>query len=144
MSRQYNLRFAMIMVGFMGVVLLTYRDDVVGSVLAPVATLTAQATLMLLHWSGIEAVRVATQICHPSGFAYEIYYRCTGLLPAAFLTTAILAYPAPLRLKIAGLAAGLPILTAFNLTRLVHLFYVGVHSKGAFDLAHSFLWEAAE
>lgn len=141
MIRQLNLRFATVMVGFVGVVWLTYREDMLGSVLAPLATVTAQTMLALLHWLGMEAVGVTTVISHPDGFAYEIYYRCTGFLPAAFLTAAILAYPGPLRRKFVGLAVGIPLLFALNLIRLVHLFYIGVYNPAAFELAHTVLWE---
>jgi exosortase/archaeosortase family protein len=140
-EKKYYFRFVVIMTGFMGVVLLTYRDGVVGSLFADFSVRTAQATLMLLHCSGIDAVRAANQIFHPGGFVYEICYRCTGLLPMAFFTTAVLAHRAPLRFKIAALVGGLPILIAINLTRLVHLFHVGVHHRGAFDFAHLFLWQ---
>ncbi len=140
-TRQLNLRFALVMVGFGGAVLLTYREDVLGALLAPVTMWTARVTLVLLHWLGMEATRTATVISHTNGFAYEIYYRCSGFLPVGFLTTAILAYPGPLRRKIIGLVVAVPILIALNLTRLVHLFYLGVHDPAAFDFAHSVLWE---
>jgi len=140
-TRQLNLRFAAVMLGFVGVVWLTYREDVLGPPLATLTTLTAQMTVALLHWLGMEAVRVTTVISHPDGFAYEIYYRCTGILPMAFLTVSILAYPGPLRQKFVGLAVGVPILIALNLTRLVHLFYIGVHSPAAFHIAHKIVWE---
>ena len=141
LTRQLNLRFVAAMVGFAGVALLTYREDVLGAPLAPVTMWAARVTLALLHWLGIEATRVATVISHPSGFAYEIYYRCTGFLPVAFLTTAILATPGHWRRKLVGLAVGVPALIAVNLTRLVHLFYLGVHNPATFDFAHSVLWE---
>jgi exosortase H (IPTLxxWG-CTERM-specific) len=140
-TRQLNLRFALVMVGFAGVTLLTYREDVLGALLAPLTTWTARVTLALLHWVGMEATRMATVVSHPSGFAYEIYYRCTGFLPVAFLMTAILASPGHWRRKLVGLVVGVPVLIALNLTRLVHLFYVGVYHPAAFDLAHSVLWE---
>ena len=139
--RQLNLRFIAVMAGFVGVIFLTYRQDVLGFFLTPLTKLTARTTLALLHLSGLEAVRVATLISHPDGFAYEIYYRCTGFLPLAFLTVSILAYPRSLRCKFVGLALGLPILVTLNFTRLVHLFYIGVYNPDAFNLAHKVLWE---
>lgn len=142
LTRQVNLRFAAVMVAFVILVLLTYRQDVLGSLLTPLTTLTAQMTLSLLNGLGMEAVRVATVISHPDGFAYEISYRCTGILPVAFLTVSIVAYPGPLRQKLVGLAVGVPILIVLNLTRMVHLFYIGVHSPAAFDVAHAVVWEA--
>jgi exosortase/archaeosortase family protein len=128
------------MVSFTGVVLFLYRDSVIGAVLSPLATITAQATLVLLQLLGIEAVQVASQIHHPGGFAYEVYYGCTGILPAAFLTVAILAYPATRSRKAVGLALGVPILISLNLMRLVHLYCVGVNSPTTFDFAHDYIW----
>lgn len=140
-SKQVNLRFATVMAVFATIVFVTYREEVLGTLLAPLTMLTARMTLALLHWLGMEAARAATVISHPEGFAYEIYYRCTGFLPVAFLTVAILPSPAPLRYKSIGLAVGVPILIVLNLTRLVHLFYLGVYHPTAFDFAHAVLWQ---
>ncbi len=141
LTRQLNLRFFVLMAAFVGVVLLTYREDMVGSLLAPLTTLTAQITLALVHWAGMEATRATTVLSHPGGFAYEIYYRCTGFLPMALLTVSILASPGPLRRKCVGLAVGVPILIGLNLARLVHLFYLGVYKPAAVNVAHAVLWE---
>ncbi len=141
LTRHLNLRFAVVMAVFAGVVLLTYREHMLGLVLVPLATVTAQMTVALLHWLSMEAARVATVISHPDGFAYEIYYRCTGFLPVAFLTASILASPGPLRRKCVGLAVGVPILIGLNLARLAHLFYLGVHHPAAFHFSHGVLWE---
>jgi exosortase/archaeosortase family protein len=140
-SRQMNLRFTVVMAVFVAVVLLTYQEDIVGPFLTPLTMLTAQMTLALLHWIGMEAVRASTVISHPDGFAYEIYYRCTGFLPVAFLTVSILASPGPLRRRLVGLVVGVPILVGLNLVRLVHLFSIGVHNPAAFDVAHAVVWE---
>jgi exosortase/archaeosortase family protein len=140
MIRQEKRRFNTIMVLVTAVILLMYRDDILGSFLAPLTMMTARATLVLLHWLGIEAVQVATRIYHPDGFVYEIYYRCTGFLPAAFLVIAILAYPRPVISKIWGLVVGVSVLMALNLTRLIHLFYLGVYHPAAFDFVHTILW----
>jgi archaeosortase B (VPXXXP-CTERM-specific) len=129
------------MLSFTGVVLLLYRDSVIGAVLSPLATITAQATLVLLQLLGIEAIQVASQIHHPGGFAYEVYYRCTGILPVAFLAVATLAYPATLSRKAVGLALGVPILISLNLMRLVHLYCVGVNSPTTFDFVHDHIWK---
>jgi exosortase/archaeosortase family protein len=99
-------------------------------------------TLAVLHGLGIEAARMVFQIHHPAGFAYEIYYRCTGILPVAILAICIVVFPASWRNKCIGLALGIPFLVALNLMRLVHLFYLGVHAPAAFDLAHRVIWEA--
>ena len=139
--RERNLRFAAVMIGFAGIVLLTVREDVLGPFLAPLTTWTAQATRAVLHVLGMEATRTGTVIAHPEGFAYDISTRCTGVVPVAFLAAAILASPGAMRRKVIGLAVGVPVLIALNLTRLVHLFSLGVYHPEAFDLAHGVLWE---
>jgi exosortase/archaeosortase family protein len=121
--------------------LLAYRDELLGRLLFPLAESTATAAARLLHLLGMEAVQAGTRIEHPSGFACEIYYRCTGVLPAALFAILTIAGTAPFAKKCAGLAAGIPALLCLNLVRLVHLFYVGVHCPEAFDFTHRVLWE---
>lgn len=94
-----------------------------------------------LQGLGIVAQRAGTELYVPGGFAYDISLGCTGLLPAAVLVVAILASPGTRGAKQWGLVVGVPLVLAVNLLRLVHLFYVGVHSPGRFVLAHEFLWE---
>jgi exosortase/archaeosortase family protein len=124
-----------------GLFLLAYREELLGRLLAPVSLLTAASAAELLEWLGFEVVRSFCVLAHPGGFAYEVYYRCTGVLPAAIFTLCLAAYPAPLKYKALGIACGVPLLLALNLVRLVHLFYLGVSSPKLFSLAHGILWE---
>jgi exosortase/archaeosortase family protein len=142
MPRQLNFRFAAVLLAFTGLVWLTYREAVLGAMIVPLTELTAQIATALIDLCGMEAVRSLTVISHPDGFAYEIYYRCTGILPAAFLAVAILAYPGALRQKWCAVAMGVPLLMALNLIRLVRLFHIGVYHTAAFDAAHAGVWRA--
>lgn len=94
-----------------------------------------------LQGIGIVAQRTGTELYVPGGFAYDISIGCTGLLPATVLAVAILASPGTRGAKQRGLLVGVPLVLAVNLLRLVHLFYIGVHTPGRFVLAHEFLWE---
>ncbi len=141
--RQMNVRFVITLITFAGVVFFTYREEVLGSLLGSLTTLTAKATFTLLEMISINVVREASVIYQPSGFAYEIYYRCTGVLPVACLAVSILAYPGYLRHKLVGLAVGIPLLIGLNLVRLVHLFLIGIAQPELFDLAHHVLWNGA-
>ncbi len=141
--KRVNLRFAVTLIVFVGVVLLIYREEVLGPLLAPLTTLTAQTTFVLLELLNIEVVREASVIYQPDGFAFEIYYRCTGFLPVACLAVAVLAYPGRLRHKMVGLGVGVPVLIVLNLIRLVHLFVIGVAKPELFELAHRVFWEGA-
>jgi len=135
-------RFIATMAVFTGVVLPLYLTETLGRVLAPLSRLTAQVTVALIHWTGQEAVREATYVYHPGGFAYEIQYRCTAFLPVMFLVVAILSFSATGKKKALGLAVGVPGLVLLNLVRLVHLFYLGVNKPALFPAAHSIVWPA--
>lgn len=137
-----NLRFLLALAVIAGLVLLDAREEVLGPVLLPLRSLTAKTALALIHWLGMEAVREASAIHHPGGFAYEISRGCVGLVPIAFLVVSVLAYPGHQRTRLAGLALGIPFLVVLNLIRLVHLFYLGVHQPQLFELAHKLLWQA--
>lgn len=134
---RFIIRVSILMLLF----LMAYRDDLVGRLLGPWEELTARMTLGLLHALQIEAVRLGSQIHHPGGFAYEIYYRCTGLLPAALLAALTAATPASLRSKLIGVSAGIPLLVALNIFRLVQLFHTGVFHPALFGLVHGPVWE---
>jgi exosortase/archaeosortase family protein len=133
--------FALKVLSFMVFFLLVYRDDLLGRLLGPWEELTAQMTLVLLHFLKLEAVQIGTQIHHPNGFAYEIYYRCTAVLVAALLAALTFATPASVRSKLIGLCVGIPVLVGLNLIRLVQLFHTGVFHPALFDLAHGLVWE---
>lgn len=142
MLDRLKLRFAAILLGYGGVVFLCYRDEVLGSTLAPLAAGTARIVFALLDLFGIEAQREGVIIVHPAGFAYEIAYSCTGFLPVVTFLVCVLAYPASWRAKWQGVAIAVPILWMVNLLRLVSLFYIGVHFPAAFVWAHEVVWEA--
>lgn len=135
------VRYALVLAAVAVLLWLTFRDELIGPVLEPVRTLIAQATLVLIHGIGMEATREASAIYHPGGFAYEISRGCTGIVPAAMLGAAVTAYPTEGRLRLVGLALGIPALLGVNLVRLVHLFYLGVHQPEWFPAAHKVAWE---
>jgi len=139
--KRLNLRFAVLMMIYGGVVFLVYRDEVLGSFLAPLAESTAFITCELMHHLGIDALRDGAVLTHSGGFAYEIAYTCTGVLPAVTFMACVFAYPGTLRNKWIGVAIGVPALLAVNYLRLINLFYIGVSFPGAFGLAHAVLWE---
>jgi exosortase/archaeosortase family protein len=111
--------------------------------LAPLTSLVAAVVQQLLAWGGIATLRHDALLYQPGGFAYEVVAGCTGILPAAVLTIAVLASPAHRSAKRRGLAVTIPVILAVNLLRLVHLFYLGVYAPRQFPLAHVYLWEAA-
>lgn len=118
MSQDERLKFSLIVLALLGLVLFTPRAPVLGSALGPLDRLTARATTTLLRVCGMEVSRRQAVLSHPSGFAFEIYWRCTGLLPAVFLAGLILASPAGLAAKAAGVAVGIGVVLTVNFVRL--------------------------
>jgi exosortase/archaeosortase family protein len=102
---------------------------------------TAEVVSAALRLGGWPVLAAGPVIAHPDGFAMEIYYRCTGLLPAAFLAVAVLAFPVSPRRRWRGLAAGVVLVLAVNLARLVALMVVGVSAPQHFDVAHRVVGE---
>ena len=136
-----GVRFVLILVIFVLLVLLTHRKPVLMRALAPFDLFTARLTAVVLDWGGVEVKRESAVLSHPAGFGYIIYYQCTGLVPASFLAVGIFAFPTRLRLKLIGIAIGVPLLFFLNFARLVSLFYIGVNHPHAFNLAHTVVWE---
>lgn len=77
-----------------------------------------------------------------NGFAVSIEAGCNGVEAALILIAAILAYPAPWKKKLAGIAGGLAAVQLLNVVRVVSLFYLGQWSLAAFEWAHLYLWQA--
>ena len=81
-------------------------------------------------------------ITQPSnGFAVTILAGCNGIEAMIILAAALLAYPAPLKHKVLGLAAGIAAIQVLNLVRIVSLFYIGQWNRDVFEWAHLYAWQ---
>ncbi len=120
-----------------------YRSPRLFRLLEPSELWTARVTERVLAVSGVEVERRGTILAHPGGFRYEIYYRCTGWMVAAFLLVGLFALPGGWRSKLGAAALGVLAVLAVNLVRLVSHFYLADHYPRAIPFAHSVLWEGA-
>jgi exosortase H (IPTLxxWG-CTERM-specific) len=77
----------------------------------------------------------------PGGFAVEMRDGCNGINVTILLWAAVLAFPAPWKLRAAGLAAGTLAIQLLNVVRFISLFYIGQYSTAWFEFAHGYLWE---
>ena len=136
-----RLRVGLVSGTLLAAVLFTPRAPVLTAVMAPLDILTAKTTAAVVQAFGLEVAREGAVLSHPSGFAFEVYWRCTGLLPSVFLAGVILASRGRPRAKAAGIAAGVLVVIAVNLVRLAHLFYLGVRHPAFFEIAHAVVWE---
>ncbi len=76
-----------------------------------------------------------------NGFAVTILAGCNGMEAMIVLAAALLAYPAPLKHKLIGLAAGIVAIQALNLVRIGSLFYIGQWNREVFEWAHLYAWQ---
>ncbi len=90
----------------------------------------------------LPAVGGQAEVIDDGVFAVRVLNVCNGTDLWVLFTAAVVAFPAPLRSKLAGLAVGLPLLSIINLSRIVGLFLTGRYLPGMFDLSHLFFWQA--
>lgn len=77
-----------------------------------------------------------------NGFAVSIEAGCNGVEATIVLLAAVLAFPAPWRNKVIGLAAGIVAVQGLNIVRVISLFYLGQWNAAVFEWAHLYVWQA--
>ena len=77
-----------------------------------------------------------------NGFAVSIEAGCNGVEATIVLVAAILAFPAPWKHKLVGLAAGIVAVQGLNVVRVISLFYLGQWDFQVFEWAHLYVWQA--
>ena len=76
------------------------------------------------------------------GFAVAIEAGCNGVEATLVLAAAMLAFPAPWRRKLSGLAIGIVAVQGLNVIRVISLFYLGQWNYQVFEWAHLYVWQA--
>ena len=77
-----------------------------------------------------------------NGFAVSIEAGCNGVEATIVLLAAVLAFPAPWKNKLVGLAAGIVAVQGLNVVRVISLFYLGQWNYQVFEWAHLYVWQA--
>jgi len=77
-----------------------------------------------------------------NGFAVSIEAGCNGVEATIVLLAAIVAFPAPWKYRLAGLAAGIVAVQGLNVIRVISLFYLGQWNLDVFEWAHLYVWQA--
>ena len=106
-----------------------------GAIRATLASLTV--VFRALHG----APAVAGDVITSGGVAFRVVGDCTPLMPTLLIVVAMLAFPAPWRARLAGIAAAAVVLWAYNLFRVVVLIGVMARWPRAFDFVHVYLWQ---
>ena len=77
-----------------------------------------------------------------NGFAVSIEAGCNGVEATIVLLAAMLAFPAPWKHRLIGLAVGIVAVQALNVVRVISLFYLGQWNLAVFEFAHLYVWQA--
>lgn len=112
-------------------------------VIMPFTSVLADASAWIIHLFDPQTVSYGKHIRSADGsFIIAIERGCNGVEAVIILVSAILAFPAPWRYKLGGLALGFVAIQALNLVRIVSLFYMGMWNRVWFDWFHLYLWQA--
>jgi exosortase H (IPTLxxWG-CTERM-specific) len=96
----------------------------------------------LIQVCGGHAEREAAILRAPTGFAVEMRDGCNAVNVTILLCSAVLAFPAPWKMRALGIVAGSLIIQVVNIFRFISLYYLGQYSMTWFDFAHAYLWES--
>ena len=109
-------------------------------VIVPFTESVVRATTLVLR--GIhEPVGVAGTVIRTSHFALDVRNGCNGVEAMMLLAAAMIAFPATLRSRLAGLLVGSAAIQILNLIRVSSLVWLGEHHPDAFDVMHVAVWQ---
>jgi len=111
-------------------------------VIVPFTAGVAHVSAAALNALG-ENVTVAGTQLRAAGFSVDIENGCNGVETALLFCSAVLAFPASWRARVAGLLLGFVAIQLLNLVRVVTLFWIGHHRPALFSAAHTVLWQSA-
>lgn len=69
----------------------------------------------------------------------DVKFGCNGLEAVMIYSVAVIAFPAPWRKKLTGIAAGFVVIQVINIIRIATLAYSGVHFKSFFEYIHIYV-----
>ncbi len=109
-------------------------------VVEPFTAVVARASGVALRAIGQSVAMEGTVIRGPE-FAVNIRNGCNGLETMIIFWSAVLAFPAPWRARLLGLALGSLAIQAINLVRVVALYLTGAYAPSWFDSSHTVIWQ---
>lgn len=112
------------------------NDRVIEPFTAGVAVVSGQALDLLGQETRMEGT-----VIRSTRFAVNIRNGCNGIETMLIFGAAVLAFPAPWKARLAGLAFGMVAIQLVNLVRVVALFLTGVYFPSFFDSSHTVVWQ---
>ena len=125
-----------------GAYLLIAWNPVNDGVIVPFTELVARASGALLNLIG-QSVAVSGTVIRSSRFAVNINNGCNGVEAMLILLASIVAFPASMKARAAGLVLGAIAVQALNAVRIITLYLLGAYQPRLFDLFHTAVWQIA-
>jgi exosortase H (IPTLxxWG-CTERM-specific) len=137
--RRFLLSFIAIQIVLFGLELLQPVQD---HLVLPWTALLAKGCSSLVTLFDANALSQGKVLFNPvTGFGISIEPGCNGVEACIVLLAAMIAFPAPWRHRLIGLAIGFVAVQGLNVIRVISLFYLGQWSTRAFNFAHEYLWQ---
>jgi exosortase H (IPTLxxWG-CTERM-specific) len=136
--RRFLIVFPVCLAAGFGLLLAPFSASAVTAFTSGVVAICAK----LVSLCGGHAAAAQNVLRNPvTGFSIQVEDTCNASNVTILLWAAILAFPAPWREKLKGLAAGTLVIHGVNLFRIASLFYLGQHDPDMFEFAHLYVWE---
>lgn len=88
-----------------------------------------------------QPVTVSGTVITSSRFGVNINNGCNGVEAMLILLASIVAFPASLKARLAGLALGALVVQLLNAVRIVTLYLLGAYQPKLFDMFHTAVWQ---
>lgn len=136
-SLGFLARFAVLLAVFYFLVAWGPVND---AVVVPFTAGIARVSGAVLNLFGAGVTVSGTEI-RSDRFAVGIENGCNGVETALLFGSAVLAFPAPWKRKLLGLALGFAAIQLVNLVRVVSLFWIGANRPALFSASHTVVWQ---
>jgi exosortase/archaeosortase family protein len=136
------LRFALAFFALVTAFAVLVRIDVAvldGAATQGVTEGASTAVAAVMRAIGSPIVQEGNQLAF-GATTFVVVANCTGIEIIGLFIAAVLAFPTSARVRLQGLALGLPILIGLNLIRMVSLVYIGAWSSAAMEYGHLYVW----
>jgi exosortase H (IPTLxxWG-CTERM-specific) len=105
-----------------------------------IVAINARISSFFLNIFGMKTTAIKGTISSPA-FSVSIARGCDAVEAMALFASALLAFPSKWIPKIIGLFAGVAILFALNIVRIMSLFLTGLYYPKAFEFMHVEVWQ---
>ena len=136
-----TVRSWLILGASLGLALALYYGFLGSSWVDVIAEWTATWTSKAINLFG-GSTTVSGTLLISDNFVANVVAECTAIGPIILYIGAVVAYPASKRAKLAGVAAGVVVLTAVNLVRIISLFWIGEAYPEYLDVVNLLVWQS--